>query len=198
MIPHHTIAIKKMRVAEEYFGEAFAMCREYGLLPIMMFNKDYDPELIMQFCATIHFQLDDDRTFRWLTNGVLLESNLAKFGTSLGYPRLPGENDNGWRSHDLDFSMDKKVLKPLYIKGWANPGKSMDLLPTWDMLRIYRETINPKGGNFDEIHNFEVDLMYNSFIMQGKGMKLDVMDYIYNELWTFVMEKKLPPYAPFS
>ena len=33
--------------------------------------------------------------------------------------------------------------------------------------------------------------------MQGKGLKLDVMDYIYNELWSFVMEKKLPPYAPF-
>jgi len=94
--------------------------------------------------------------------------------------------------------MDKAVLKPLYIKAWANPGKSADLLPTWDvMLRVYSETIGPKGGNFDELHNYEVDLMYNSFIMQGKGVKLDVMDYIYNEMWSFVMEKKLPPFAPF-
>ena len=65
------------------------------------------------------------------------------------------------------------------------------------MLRVYRETIGPKGGNFDEIHTYEKDLMYNSFIKQGKGEKLDVMDYIYNEMWSFVMEKKLPPFAPF-
>ena len=38
--PHHTIDIKKMRVSQDYFGEAFAMCVEFGILPIMQFNKD--------------------------------------------------------------------------------------------------------------------------------------------------------------
>jgi hypothetical protein len=198
VIPHHTIDIEKMRMTPRYFGEALAMCEEFGLLPIMEFNNAYDEELIIQFYTTVHFQDDEARTFRWLTNGIYLESDLARFGTSLGYPRLEGEDANGWRCHDSEFFMDREVLRPLYIQGWANPGTSADLLPTWDiMLRIYRETIGPKGGNFDELHSFEVDLMYNSLTKQGTGEKLDVMDYIYNEMWSCVMEKKLPTFAPY-
>jgi hypothetical protein len=115
---------------------------------------------------------------------------------SLGYPRtdLPGENDDdGWRCHDSATSLDKKALRRMYIKGWANSGKTNDLFPAWDiMLQIFRETVNPKGTNFDEIHLYEVDLLYNAWKMQGKGIKMDVMDYIYNEMWSFTMEKKVP------
>jgi len=56
VILHHTIDIKKMRVPHDYFGEAFAMCVEFGLLPIMQFNKDYDATVIMQFCALSTFK----------------------------------------------------------------------------------------------------------------------------------------------
>jgi hypothetical protein len=65
------------------------------------------------------------------------------------------------------------------------------------MLRVYHETIGPKGGNFDEIHTYEVDLMYNSLLKQGTGGKLDVMDYFYHEMWSCVMEMKLPAFVPF-
>jgi hypothetical protein len=89
-------------------------------------------------------------------------------------------------------------LENLYIPGWGIAGKSADLLPTWDiMLRVYRETIGPKGGNLDEIHLYEVDLMANSFAKKGTGERLDVMDYIYHEMWSCVMEKKLPSFAPY-
>jgi hypothetical protein len=57
------------------------------------------------------------RLFRWLTNGVLLESDLGKFGISLGYPRLPGEDANGLHGEDTEFSMDREMLRALYIKG---------------------------------------------------------------------------------
>ncbi|KAK1650815.1 hypothetical protein QYE76_068620 [Lolium multiflorum] len=138
------------------------------------------------------------KTFRWMSHERLLESNLAKFGSALGYPRLPGVDENGWRCHDSSFSQPREALENLYIKGWGIPGKSADLLPTWDiMLRVYRETIGPKGGNLDELHLYEVDLMANSFAKKGTGEKLDVMDYIYNEMWSCVMEKKLPSYAPY-
>ncbi|KAK1668977.1 hypothetical protein QYE76_057136 [Lolium multiflorum] len=63
--------------------------------------------------------------------------------------------------------------------------------------RVYRETIGPKGGNLDELHLYEVDLMANSFAKKGTGEKLDVMDSIYHEMWSCVMEKKLPAYAPY-
>jgi hypothetical protein len=83
----------------------------------MTLNKDFDIELIMQFYATVHFQQDEACTFRWMTNGVNLESNLVGFGEALGYPRSPSANSKGWRSHDNSFGMTKGVLSPLYIKG---------------------------------------------------------------------------------
>ncbi|KAK1615955.1 hypothetical protein QYE76_021472 [Lolium multiflorum] len=195
--PQHAIDTGKM-AASRYFEEAYAMCGEFGLYPIMELNKDYDIGLIQQFYATVHFDSDEAKTFRWMSHERLLESNLAKFGSALGYPRLPGVDANGWRCHDSSFSQPREVLENLYIKGWGVPSKSADLLPTWDiMLRVYRETIGPKGGNLDELHLYEVDLMANSFAKKGTGEKLDVMDYIYNEMWSCVMEKKLPSYAPY-
>ncbi|KAK1602682.1 hypothetical protein QYE76_007859 [Lolium multiflorum] len=195
--PQHAIDTGKM-AASKYFAEAYAMCGEFGLYPIMELTKEYDVEMIHQFYATVHFDTDEAKTFRWMSSDKLLESNLAKFGSALGYPRLPGVDANGWRCHDSSFSQPREVLEPLYIKGWGIPGKSVDLLPTWDiMLRVYRETIGPKGGNLDELHLYEVDHMANSFAKRGTGEKLDVMDYIYNEMWSCVMEKKLPAFAPY-
>ncbi|KAK1647072.1 hypothetical protein QYE76_064877 [Lolium multiflorum] len=195
--PQHAIDTAKM-AASRYFQEAYAMCGEFGLYPIMELNKDYDIGLIQQFYATVHFEQDEARTFRWMTHERLLESNLAKFGSALGYPRYPGIDANGWRCHDSSFAQTREVLEYLYIKGWGIPGKSADLLPTWDiMLRVYRETIGPKGGNLDELHLYEVDLMANSFAKKGTGERLDVMDYIYHEMWSCVMEKKLPSFAPY-
>ncbi|KAK1680925.1 hypothetical protein QYE76_041773 [Lolium multiflorum] len=195
--PQHAIDTGKM-AASKYFAEAYAMCGEFGLYPIMELTKEYDVEMIHQFYATVHFDTDEAKTFRWMSHEKLLESNLAKFGDALGYPRLPGVDANGWRCHESSFSQPREVLEPLYIKGWGIPGKSADLLPTWDiMLRVYRETIGPKGGNLDELHLYEVDLMANSFAKRGTGEKIDVMDYIYNEMWSCVMEKKLPAYAPY-
>ncbi|KAK1667120.1 hypothetical protein QYE76_055279 [Lolium multiflorum] len=195
--PQHAIDTGKM-AANKYFEEAYAMCGEFGLYPIMELNKDYDVGLIQQFYATVHFEQDEARTFRWMTHERLLESNLAKFGAALGYPRYPGVDANGWRCHDSSWAQTREVLEHLYIPGWGVPGKSADLLPTWDiMLRVYRETIGPKGGNLDELHLYEVDLMANSFAKKGTGEKLDVMDYIYHEMWSCVMEKKLPAYAPY-
>ncbi|KAK1698820.1 hypothetical protein QYE76_015517, partial [Lolium multiflorum] len=195
--PQHAIDTGKM-AANKYFEEAYAMCGEFGLYPIMELNKDYDVGLIQQFYATVHFEQDEARTFRWMTHERLLESNLAKFGAALGYPRYPGVDANGWRCHDSSWAQTREVLEHLYIPGWGVPGKSADLLPTWDiMLRVYRETIGPKGGNLDELHLYEVDLMANSFAKKGTGEKLDVMDYIYHEMWSCVMEKKLPAFAPY-
>ncbi|KAK1666642.1 hypothetical protein QYE76_054801 [Lolium multiflorum] len=197
IVTQHSIETAKM-TATRYFDEAYALCGEFGLYPMMELNKDFDIGLIQQFYATVHFQQDEARTFRWMTHETLLEANLASFGEALGYPRSPIVNANGWQSHDSSFALTKDVLEPLYIKGWGVPGKSADFLPTWDiMLRVYREMIGPKGGNLDELHTYEVDLMANSHAKQGTGENLDVMDYIYNEMWTCVMEKKFPLFAPF-
>jgi hypothetical protein len=50
------------------------------------------------------------------------------------------------------------------------------------MLRIYRETVAVKVGNVDEIHSFVIDLMLQTHLRKGKGVKMDVMDCLWNQM----------------
>jgi hypothetical protein len=52
----------------EYFGEALAMCEEFGLLPLMQFTQNWDEDLVVQFYSTVYFTEDEDKTIKWLTN----------------------------------------------------------------------------------------------------------------------------------
>jgi hypothetical protein len=62
------------------------------------------------------------------------------------------------------------------------------------LLRIYRENIAAKVGNFDEVHGFIVNLMVNSHKMKGTGIPLDVMNFLYNEIYFGVIEKCSYPF----
>jgi hypothetical protein len=94
--------------------------------------------------------------------------------------------------------MDKDVLHPLYIQGRGVCGKIEHLQRVYDiMLRVYRETISAKTGNFDEVHGFNVDLMYHTHMNRGKGMKLNVMDFLLNEMHQAMVERRVPPYGPY-
>jgi hypothetical protein len=81
--------------------------------------------------------------------------------------------------------------------GVASPG-SLILPPVYHILLcIFRENLAAKVGNFDEVHGFIVNLLVNSHKMKGSGMPLDVMDFLYNELYFGVIEKCSCPFAPF-
>jgi hypothetical protein len=105
---------------------------------------------------------------------------------------------NGWRCHDFDIASNKDTMAPHYIHGYGVPGKTANLAPMYHiLLRIYRKNLAAKVGNFDEVHGFVVDLMVNLHKMKGTGVKMDVMDLLYNELYFGVIEKRSFPYAPF-
>ena len=77
-------------------------------------------------------------------------------------------------------------------------GKTAHLSQPFEILhRVYRETLMPRVGNWDEVHGFMFDLLKNSKEKQGTGEKLDVMVIIYNELWLTVIDKRAPIYGPF-
>jgi hypothetical protein len=77
----------------------------------------------------------------------------------------------------------KKHLTHLYILGWGIPGDTKNLLLVYEIMhRIYREVLNPKVGNIDQIHGFMVDLMILTHSNRGSDLKLDVMDFIWNEI----------------
>jgi hypothetical protein len=137
VVNQHHINVAYMCKNSEYFGEALAMCEEFGLLPLMQFVQNWDEELVVQFYSTIYFTEDVDKTIKWLTNGRLLETTWAEFGDSLGYTILDSSKDedaNGWRCHDSDYADHKDTMAPLYIRGHENLWKTSTLAPEYHIL----------------------------------------------------------------
>ena len=55
------------------------------------------------------------------------------------------------------------------------------------LLRVFRETVAAKVGNIDQIHSYLVDLMVHTHRNRGKGIKLDVMDFMWHEMYNTVI-----------
>ena len=79
------IEMAKIEQNLEYFGEAKAIWEELGLTPLMTFVKHYDPQIIAQLYATVHFSTAEERSFTWMTGNERCEATLADFGALLGY-----------------------------------------------------------------------------------------------------------------
>src|SRR5664279_2896712 len=104
---------------------------------------------------------------------------------------------DGWRCHDEGVSSDKKALIHVTIPG-GKPGQTKDLIPTYEIMhRIYRETIAPHVGNWDQVHGYVFDLLKLTREKNGSKEKLDVMDFIYNEMWLAMLDQRAPVYGPY-
>ena len=76
-------------------------------------------------------------------------------------------------------------------------GYQKNLLKVWDIMhRIFRNTLTPRVGNFDQMHGKMIDLMHESHIMQGQGKKLDVMDVMWHEMYSVVMKRRPSIFGP--
>ena len=185
-----------------YFGEAKAICEEFGLIPLMEFCHGFDEDLVAQFFATVKMSESEEGelTLQWMTHDKLLSATWEEFGECLGYPVLPANAPGYFRVHGLSRPMakDRMVDAELYIPGWESAGSSYKLRPTYDiLLRIYRSVLNPKVGNFDQVHGYLVNMMVLSATKKGAGQRLDVMDFLWIELHFAVVMRKTPPYAPY-
>ncbi|KAK1629190.1 hypothetical protein QYE76_003505 [Lolium multiflorum] len=115
-------------------------------------------------------------------------------------PKKNCEDDRsiGWRFHQDSNARTKEVIEPLYMPGRCKLGFTSGLQPVYDiMLHIYRETVGVKVGNVDEIHSFVIDLMLETHLRRGKGVQMDVMDCLWNQIYLRMVEKRSPSFAPF-
>ena len=99
--------------------------------------------------------------------------------------------------HHEGRASGRDVLLPITMEG-GTPGQSEDLLPTYEiMFRIFRETLTPRVGNWDQVHGYLIDLLLQCHLRKGSGEKLDVMNVIFEELWLAIIDKRVPIYAPY-
>jgi hypothetical protein len=124
-----------------------------GLHKLMKVQCDFSVPLIKQFYATLTFKKDDDHTMQWMSGSSPCEASFHKFAELLGYPFEGGRRLHGPQS------TDKEVLYDLYTEEGAI-GTITGLLPIYDqLLRFFRATVSPSGGNNDAIRGPLVDLL---------------------------------------
>lgn len=120
----------------------------------------------------------------------------------LGYPFVEAERACGKRLHIHGYDPDKNQLAPLYADQ-SKVGTSAGLYSTYDiLLRCFRENIAPSGGNRDAIRGALVELMHLAFLCNtsedpDEDFRIDVMHYIFCEMYECMLARKTPPYAPY-
>jgi hypothetical protein len=139
--------------------------------------------------------------FKWMTGTRYCESTFTRFAAVLGYPFDGPTNPVGHRIHS-PLPVDKEQFSALYgPKGTV--GEVAGLLPLYDLLvRVFRENIAPSGGNNDAICGSLVDLLIFAHECAestdpNADFSLDVMDFIFNEIFDAMVSKGSLPYAPF-
>ena len=165
----------------------------------MEFNQAYNVDVIVQFFCTVYIDTDDHRTMYWMTEGKRLKGTWAQFVGCLGYPVLEDNEEGYFRVHLSKKPIEKKeLLADLYMPGNVEHGKIKFLKPVYDILmRIFREVLNPKVGCQHIFFGFLQNLLLLTHQHRGTGLQLDVMDYIWNELWNGILSRKAPVYAPY-
>ena len=185
-----------------YFGEAIAMCKEFGIYDYINFEQNYNEHLVMQFFATVHFFNDEPRRIKWMSKNQVLEAKWSQFASLLGLSEHGFELDEAAHQQFFRINYNTPPMKPdvlydLYIPGRAVVGQQKNLLKVWDIMhRIYRNTVAPRVGNFDQLHGKMIDLMHESHRMQGQGKKLDVMDVLWHEMYSVVMKRRPAIFGP--
>ena len=60
----HWIDMNHMRQDKhrDYFGEALDLVEQFGIEDVISFHLDFDPEIVAQFFASVHFHTDEERT----------------------------------------------------------------------------------------------------------------------------------------
>ncbi|KAK1663698.1 hypothetical protein QYE76_051857 [Lolium multiflorum] len=82
-------------------------------------------------------------------------------------------------------------------------GSTKGLLPIYSqLLRFFRATISPSGGNNDALRGTLVDLMHLSFrcardTNEERNYTIDIMDFIFNEIHDAMVSRTTIPYAPY-
>jgi hypothetical protein len=198
----HVLDRTHLRKKSEYFGDALGIMKRLGLFSLMDIQCHYNEEIIQQFYATLTFQGNESLSFRWMCGDSMRESNFYEFAQLLNYDFQGYSVPVGHRVHLHGVQPDKNRLAPLYSsKGKISTIKG--LFPLYNiLLRMFRENISPSRGNRDAIRAALVELMYLShrcFMSTdpNEDFKLDVMNYIFNEMHDAMVSKRTPPYAPY-
>ena len=83
----------------DYFGEALDLVEQFGIEHMLTFHLDFDPDIVAQFFASVHFDFDEARTMTWMTNGQWMTAKWKDFVDLLQVPNEGLDTPVGVRPH---------------------------------------------------------------------------------------------------
>lgn len=200
VVPMQFLEIEKLEKFA-YFKEALWVTEKMGLHKLMTTQENYNPDLIQQFYATVTFGTTAEMPFEWMSGTVRCRSSLVEFAQALEIPFSP-TSENGKKMHVHGAAYDKTSLAPLYGEG-GSLGEYKNLKLVYNILmRMFRHAVTPKAGNKDQIRLVEVNLLAHAHTVYCNGEEhendpIDVMDFLFQEIFKCIMDRKCPLYAPY-
>src|SRR3954469_18254662 len=108
-----------------------------------------------------------------------------------GYPFFP-EPVEGYATV-VQHSRNKQALSFAYGSG-GTIGRTKGMIPLYHALRpIFWVSLSPKAGSSDEFWGTAIDLL----VYVHERNRIDVLDFMFEEMMACVFEKKAGVYAPF-
>ena len=148
-----------------------------------------------QFYVTVHFGTDIQRTLTWMSGDEKFSAPFSVLARLLGYAYTDTTVDRGYKIHDKGI-FQVHHLADLYSAG-GQVGSVGDLLPFYDIMHgIFHEVLTVKVGDKNKIRGHLINLLHYTCHVSDKG-PLDVMDFIWHEMYSVVMNRKVPIYAPY-
>jgi hypothetical protein len=158
------------------------------------FNHAYNEDLVMQFFATVYFENDTARTLVWMSGTHQCHASMAKFAEILPYQFFEEENEEFGRVRDIGMRSKDEIAFAYREDRAFTTGSIKDLVPVYDTLHhILRYTLTPKAGDSHNVRSSMLDV----FVYCQQKKKLDVLDFMFYELYNCVHENKSLIYAPF-
>ncbi|KAI4970754.1 hypothetical protein ZWY2020_001668 [Hordeum vulgare] len=187
-VPVQWIDLAHLQRNPDYFGHALSLIDKLGIKEIISFKKDFDPDVVTQFYVTVHFSPDDERTMIWMNGIHKMTGSWLEFMEFLKVDFQGADNPIGSHPHapaSTDRAPAKDRLQQLYVKKGVLP-KHLDI-----MHPIFRNTLFPRIGNFDEVHGSLVEmLLLCEEAMTKESAPLDISDVMFTELWNCIMMRK--------
>ena len=134
---------------------------QFGIEDVISFHLDFDPELVAQFFASVHFHPDEERRMTWMTNGRQLTAMWQEFIVLLSVPDEGLNTPVGVRPHANPESASKNKLMQYYVeKLLPSVKKTWVLNPFLDIMhRIFHNSLFPRIGDKDKVHAYLVDML---------------------------------------
>jgi len=190
-VPSKSLNMEWFSLHENEFPYIRQTLEKMNLWKLVCLNVDYYiPELVQQFYCTVFFHGDEERNMTWMSGDVKVSSNLLEFGKALRIK--PGgycvHRDDIFSKEDLAFCF------PAQKRCTLDTSTQMYVFYR-QLADLFRDTIMSKAGDLSKIRGYMTNLMY--YTKPDKQRKIDVMDFIYEEIRLGVSDRRVPAYSAY-